>query len=120
MSAVPGLTTHALDLALGGPAAGMRVDFLVRDGSVYRLTRTLFTNAQGRTDEPFLEGAAMRVGRYQLIFHVGDYFARLGGTPANSRFFDRVPVRFGIARPGEHYHVPLLVAPCGYTIYRGS
>ncbi|MBM3573247.1 MAG: hydroxyisourate hydrolase [Alphaproteobacteria bacterium] len=115
-----GLTTHALDIMHGRGAAGMRVDFSVRDGDSYRQIGSLVTNADGRTDRPFLDLSAMRVDRYQLLFHVGDYFRALGVALADPPFFDRVPVRFAIADIQEHYHVPLLVAPWGYSTYRGS
>ena len=115
-----GLSTHVLDLASGGPAVGMRVAFSVlRDGE-YRWLKTLTTNAEGRTDELFLDAGAMTAGRYEFVFEVGDYFAQRGVAMPSPRFFDRVPVRFAIAKAHEHYHVPLLVAPWGYTTYRGS
>ena len=70
------------------------------------------TNADGRTDAPLLD--ALEAGEYELRFAVGDYF---GGEPA---FLDVVPVRFGVIDPAAHHHVPLLVAPGGYSTYRGS
>jgi 5-hydroxyisourate hydrolase len=114
------LTTHALDIMHGRPAAGLRVDFFRWQAEEYRPSRTLLTNRHGRTDEPFLDGASMARGRYQLLFHVGDYFAALGVVLPAPRFFDRVPVRFAIADPRTDYHVPILVAPWGYSSYRGA
>ena len=115
-----GLTAHVLDIMHGRPAVGLRVDLAVQDGAAYRHLKTLHTNTTGRTDAPFLDAGDMTAGRYELLFHVGDYFAALGVTLPEPRFFDVVPVRFGIAAPGEHYHVPLLVAPWSYQTYRGS
>ena len=115
-----GLSTHALDISAGEPAAGMTIAFYKHEGGGYRLAKTLVTNAEGRTDELFLDAASMAIGRYQFVFHVGDYFASRGIALEMPRFFDRVPVRFAIASPHEHYHVPILVAPWGYTAYRGS
>jgi 5-hydroxyisourate hydrolase len=115
-----GLSTHALDLVFGGPAVGMQVAFYRRGEGSYRLVKTLRTNAEGRTDEPVLDAAEMAVGRYQFVFHVGDYFVHRGLQLPSPPFFDRVPVRFAIADPGSHYHVPILVAPWGYSTYRGS
>jgi len=113
-----GLTTHVLDIANGETPAGIAVSlFAERDGA-FHLVRTLRTNAQGRTDEPFLGAAEMQAGRYQLVFEVSAYYAGRGHTQVP--FFDRVPVRFTIHRPHEHYHVPLLLAPWGYQSYRGS
>ena len=102
------LTTHVLDLARGRPAAGVAIE-LARGGEVLA---TAVTNADGRTDAPLLD--ALEAGTYELCFAVGDYF---GGE---SRFLDVVPVRFTVSDPDAHHHVPLLVAPGGYSTYRGS
>ena len=104
------LTTHVLDIAKGRPAAGVAIE-LVRGDEVLA---TAVTNADGRTDGPLLE--RLEAGTYELRFAVGDYFA----TGAEPPFLDVVPVRFGVSDPDAHHHVPLLVAPGGYSTYRGS
>jgi 5-hydroxyisourate hydrolase len=118
---MPGrLTTHVLDTAHGKPAAGLKIDLckIEREGTA--TLNTVVTNPDGRTDEPLLEGADLLVGVYELVFHVGDYFAHIGGDTTRPRFLDRVPVRFGIADHNGHYHIPLIVSRFGYTTYRGS
>jgi 5-hydroxyisourate hydrolase len=67
-----------------------------------------------------LEGDDLLVGVYELVFHVGEYFAHLYGDTARPRFLDTVPVRFGISDHNMNYHVPLLLSRFGYTTYRGS
>lgn len=114
---MPRLTTHVLDTANGRPAAGVRV-VLRRDGEDAPLA-DVSTNADGRTDQPLLDGPAMKPGRYRLQFHVGDYFRAQGDALADPAFLDVVPVNFLIA-PDASYHVPLLVSPYGYSVYRGS
>jgi 5-hydroxyisourate hydrolase len=110
------LSTHVLDTAHGRPAAGMAVR-LFQAG---QLIRSVVTNADGRTPDPLLSGDAVRAGEYELVFAVGDYF-RASGVPLPSPpFFDQVVIRFGIADPQGHFHVPLLVSPYGYSTYRGS
>jgi 5-hydroxyisourate hydrolase len=109
------LSTHVLDTSAGRPAANVRV-VLRRDEQVLADTRT---NADGRTDNPLLEGAAFRAGAYELTFHVGDYFRAQGIPLADPPFLDVVPLRFSISEDA-HYHVPLLVSPFGYSTYRGS
>ena len=111
------LTTHVLDTAAGLPAAGMRV-VLRREGEANALTEAL-TNADGRPDKPLLEGAACKPGGYEISFHAGDYFRAKGAALADPAFLDIVPVRFSIAA-GADYHVPLLISPYGYSVYRGS
>jgi len=114
------LTTHVLDLAQGRPAAGMRVELwrLADDGARTWLT-TAVTNDDGRVDAPLLAEDTIRTGTYELIFDVGSYFAAQG-LGASPPFLSSVPVRFTIADPDAHYHVPLLVTPWAYSTYRGS
>jgi 5-hydroxyisourate hydrolase len=114
------LTTHVLDTANGRPAAGMTIEFSVLEGSAWRALKTVRTNADGRTDGPLLADEAMRTGEYRLVFHVAAYFRGQGETLPEPPFLDRVPIRFGVADPALHYHVPLLCAPWSYTTYRGS
>lgn len=113
------LTTHVLDTASGKPAAGLKIELFLLDGGTIHL-KTITTNADGRADGPVLEGAAFMQGHYELRFHAGDYL-RASGTPLpDPAFLDVIPIRFGIADPGSHYHVPLLLSPYGYSTYRGS
>jgi 5-hydroxyisourate hydrolase len=98
------LSTHVLDTARGRPAAGVAIELRRGDELI-----TATTDDDGRArlldDTP--------AGEYELTFAVGDYFGE-------SAFLDRVPVRFTIADPDAHYHVPLLVSPWSYSTYRGS
>jgi 5-hydroxyisourate hydrolase len=114
------LTTHVLDTMSGSPGVGLVVDLFRIDGAVRQPLQRLTTNADGRTPAPLLEGADLLPGTYELLFHVGAYFRDRGVDSAEPAFLDQVPVRFGIADPGRHYHVPLLVSPYGYSTYRGS
>jgi 5-hydroxyisourate hydrolase len=90
------------------------------EGNGRRLLKTIRTNADGRSDEPLLQNDEFVAGIYELVFVVGEYFAAQMGTHTMFPFLDRVPVRFGIADPSAHYHVPLLVSPWAYSTYRGS
>ena len=112
------LTTHVLDTALGRPAAGLRIE-LYRLGSREEKLTDIRTNRDGRADKPLLEGPALTAGTYELRFHAGDYLRGLSALP-DPAFLDVVPIRFGIAEPEEHFHVPLLLSPYGYSTYRGS
>ena len=114
------LTTHVLDTTGGRPAAGVRVElFRLSDGG-REMLQDIVTNDDGRVDAPLLSGAAFGPGRYELVFHVSKYFRASGVELAEPAFLDEVPVRFGVARAGDHYHVPLLISPYGYSTYRGS
>ena len=107
------ITTHVLDTANGRPGAGMKIVFSVLEGQDWKRLKTLTTNKDGRTDEPLIEGAALKAGHYRLQFHVGDYFKARD-------FLDVVPVRFNVADAAAHYHIPLLCSPWSYSTYRGS
>ena len=106
------LSTHVLDTALGRPAQGIPVT-LERAGDVIG---SGVTDADGRVRDLHKKTASLSEGSYRLTFHVADYFAK---THRES-FFTEVVVDFHIGDSAEHYHVPLLLSPFGYSTYRGS
>ncbi|MEN9761989.1 MAG: hypothetical protein RI906_1815 [Pseudomonadota bacterium] len=113
------LSTHVLDTANGKPAAGVTLHlYRLGDSRAYLLTTV--TNADGRCSAPLLEGPALTAGVYELVFEMADYFSRQGTTQPDPPFVGEAILRFGIAHPDQHYHVPLLVSPWSYTTYRGS
>jgi 5-hydroxyisourate hydrolase len=112
------LTTHVLDTAEGRPAAGMPLELFRMAAAGRDLLGRFVTNADGRADGPLLAGEALLPGAYELVFHVGDWRASLGA--ADVGFYDAIPIRFRVADPNGHYHVPLIVSPFGYSTYRGS
>jgi 5-hydroxyisourate hydrolase len=108
------LSTHVLDVARGRPAAGVAIALYALAGDERTLIQRAVTNADGRTDAPL--ATALTSGVYEIVFAAGAYFAAL----AIDAFFGDVPIRFTIAQGGGRYHVPLLLAPWGYSTYRGS
>lgn len=114
------LTTHILDTAHGVPAAGMAITLLYQDADGWQALKAVSSNADGRCDAPLLEAAAFRHGRYRLVFAAADYFAEMGVRQTDPAFLDTVVIEFGISDPSQHYHVPLLISPFGYSTYRGS
>lgn len=117
------LTTHVLDTAAGRPAEGLVIELwrLATDTpSESELLKTVTTNADGRVDGPLLEGGAFTAGVYELRFQAGAYLRANGTQLSAPAFLDVIPIRFGLADPGGHYHVPLLLSPYGYSTYRGS
>ena len=115
------LTTHVLDTANGCPGEGIHIKlYLLADDGSMALVREAVTNDDGRVDGPLLEGDEFKAGSYLLEFAAGDYFRARGVTLAEPAFLDIVPIRFGLADEGAHYHVPLLISPYGYSTYRGS
>ena len=114
------LTTHVLDAARGCPAAGMTIELFRIEGEARTLVRTVVTNADGRTDGPVIPKGEPIVGTWELLFHAGAYLDAAGTPGESPRFLDLIPLRFGMADPEAHYHVPLLLAPYSYSTYRGS
>ena len=115
------LSTHVLDTVTGRPAEGVGIELsrLGPDGA-WTIVKTMTTNPDGRTDVPVLAGVAFVPATYQLSFAIGDYFRRTGAKVSEPPFLDIVPVRFHLADPDGHYHVPLLASPWSYSTYRGS
>ncbi|MHA6488598.1 hydroxyisourate hydrolase [Bacillus cabrialesii] len=113
------LTTHILDLSCGKPAANVRIE-LKRLGEDGDLVKETFTNDDGRVDAPLLAGKELVSGEYVMEFHAGDYFASQKVSMADQPFLTIVTVRFQLADPDADYHIPLLLSPFGYQVYKGS
>jgi 5-hydroxyisourate hydrolase len=114
------LSTHVLDTAKGKPAAGVRIMLYRISGQSHRKVKEVVTNADGRTDGPLLEGDKLEAGTYELVFCAGDYLRASGQAGEGVLFLDEIPIRFGVPDASQHYHVPLLISPFGYSTYRGS
>jgi 2-oxo-4-hydroxy-4-carboxy-5-ureidoimidazoline decarboxylase len=114
------LSTHVLDTYHGRPAPGVAIALYEIGASARALMKEVVTNSDGRTDAPLITGEPLRIGTYELHFSMGDYFSRTGVQATDPPFLDVVPVRFSIAEPEGHYHVPLVVTPWSYSTYRGS
>ena len=106
------LSTHVLDTALGRPAEGIKVTLERADD----LVGSGVTDSDGRVRDLHKKEAALNEGSYRLTFYVADYFAKAG----REFFFPEIVVDFRISDGAEHYHVPLLLSPFGYSTYRGS
>lgn len=114
------LSTHVLDTLHGTPAGNVTIELYALDGpSRQRILQTR-SNADGRCDHPLLQGEQLKKGRYELVFHVGDYFAAKGVALPEPSFLNQVSINFGVADPAQNYHVPLVVTPWSYSTYRGS
>lgn len=105
------LSTHVLDTSLGRPAAGLQVT-LHQEG---RVLTTVMTDADGRTLR-LLPPGPLRQGHHTLSFATADYFA----VRSQATFYATIPIPFLITEPEGRYHIPLLLAPFGYSTYRGN
>jgi 2-oxo-4-hydroxy-4-carboxy-5-ureidoimidazoline decarboxylase len=114
------LSTHVLDTHAGRPAAGVGIDLYEFAGERSRRIATSVTNADGRTDKPLIGDRPLPIGRYELRFALGNHFRSRGIESGDPPFLDIVPLRFSIAEPEGHYHIPLLCTPWSYSTYRGS
>jgi 2-oxo-4-hydroxy-4-carboxy-5-ureidoimidazoline decarboxylase len=114
------LSTHVLDTHAGRPAVGVAVELYEFAGEKAHYIQSAITNDDGRTDQPLIGGRPLPIGRYELRFAVGNHFRSRGIDVGDPPFLDIVPLRFSIAEPEGHYHVPLLCTPWSYSTYRGS
>jgi 5-hydroxyisourate hydrolase len=123
------ITTHVLDLAGGRPVVGIAIElwYLGMEAGapesepLAKLVGAYQTNSDGRVEQPLIEGEDVQLGVYELIFAAGDFFRRTNHLAAlPESIFNLIPIRFSIHDATKHYHVPLLVAPGGYSTYRGS
>jgi 5-hydroxyisourate hydrolase len=105
------ITTHVLDTARGKPAAGLGVVLELKDRDHWIVLARTKTDADGRALGLLPADHGLTLGTYRLTFLVG---------PWQEGFFPEVAVTFRITDPEEHYHVPLLLSPFGYSTYRGS
>jgi 5-hydroxyisourate hydrolase len=106
------ISTHVLDTALGKPAAGIRVT-LHRDAA---LIGSSVTDEDGRVRDLLAHGSSLSAGDYRLTFSVAEYF----GASKRRSFYNEIVIHFSISDEAQHYHVPLLLSPFGYSTYRGS
>lgn len=111
-----GLSTHVLDTATGRPAAGVPVLLERRQEGGWRELRRSTTDADGRVRSLLPAGEPLAAGEHRLTFALADWFAAQG----RETFYPEAAIVFTVARPEEHHHVPLLLAPFGYSTYRGS
>lgn len=114
-----GISLHAVDVALGVPAAGMRVEiFALRDNPARCIAQGLL-GANGALDHPVTTGAGVQTGVHEAHFHLGDWWRERTGTDASS--FQEVAVfRFHVARLDEHYHLPMKFTAWGFALFRGA
>ena len=111
------ISTHVLDTARGCPAAGLPIELSIQDtdGQWRRLGGGI-TNDDGRVLTLLPPGQDLGPGIYRMRFECGVYHQSLGITG----FYPLVDVRFQVLDADQHYHVPLLISPFGYSTYRGS
>jgi len=115
------LSTHVLDTHSGRPAVGIAVELVeLSELGASRVVTRATTNADGRTDQPLIGGQPVPIGRYELTFNIGKYFAERQVPMSDPPFLDSIPLRFAVSEPEGHLHVPLLVTPWSYATYRGS
>ena len=109
------ITTHILNTSLGKPAEGVRVNLKIYKDDQWLLIGFGHTDADGRVSNLIDEGVLLDPGTYSLVFKTADYFSKLN----TKTFYPEINIVFETSNT-EHYHVPLLLNPFGYSTYRGS
>src|SRR5687767_15414648 len=111
------ITTHVLDTSTGRPGAGIAV-VLERKGEAtgWQIVGEGTTDVDGRSRDLLPDSEAFSAGDYRLTFQTAPYFL----SKNIECFFPHVTISFTVKNAGQHYHVPLLISPFGYSTYRGS
>ncbi|QOL51188.1 hydroxyisourate hydrolase [Massilia litorea] len=110
------LSVHILDLQSGQPTPGVAVTLEQQDKGEWRALGSAVTDAQGRVRALYPAGKALASGAYRIVFKTGEHYARL----RQPTFFEQIPIEFKVADTTQHYHIPLLLSPYGYSTYRGN
>ena len=110
------ITTHILDISLGRPAAGVAVTLESQSGTVWTTIGKATTDSDGRIKEFIADAGRFEAGVYRLVFETEQYFAER----KIDSFYPQIVIAFSLREPAQHYHVPLLLSPFGYSTYRGS
>lgn len=118
-STMAGVTTHVIDTARGCGAGGMSIDVFRGTGSSRTRLSGHVTTAEGRTAEWLIGNGELEAGLYELEFHIAGYYRSVAAW-SSEPFFPAACVRFRVPSPITHLHIPLLLSPWGYTVYRGS
>lgn len=110
------ITSHILDTSLGKPADGVLITLLQQQADDWVMLGSAPTDEDGRVSDFLGSNDVLTAGIYKLTFYLSDYYSRL----ATESFYPYAEVAFEVAGDGQHYHVPLLLNPFGYSTYRGS
>ncbi len=110
------ITTHILDISTGFPARGVSVSLEQQISDEWKLIGKGQTDDDGRLRDLLDSDVSLQTGNYRLTFDTGNYFAK----QQIEGFYPQVSVAFTVRDAAQHYHVPLLLSPFGYSTYRGS
>lgn len=111
-----GITTHILDTARGLPASGVAITLSKLEKGHWQSIGSGETNTDGRISDLCKQPSALSAGTYRMHFDTAQYFSMVGDTV----FYPYAEIVFIIDNIDQHYHIPLLLSPFGYSTYRGS
>jgi len=109
------ITTHVLNTATGAPGQGIAVTLEQFHSGGWKKIAAAVTNHDGRAAD-LVKGEGVEAGLYKLTFAAGAYF----NASKQRSFYQDIPIVFNVEGGAQHYHVPLLLSPFGYSTYRGS
>lgn len=113
------ITTHVLDTAIGRPGAGIAIELDIAEGSSWKKVGSGTTDSDGRL-KTLTPAGPVAPGTYKLRFATGAYFSTSLEAEDRAAFFPLVEIHFTVVDGTQHFHVPLLLSPFGYSTYRGS
>jgi len=110
-----GISIHAVDVASGRPAEGLRVEIWRIESARTRIAEGRL-GPNGQLDHPVTRGFGIEAGEYEVLFHLGEFFA----DGAGASFLTVTPFRFKIEEVDEHFHLPMKFTRWGYSLFRGA
>lgn len=111
------ITTHVLNTTKGRPASGIKVElYKMNESNKWDKLGAGTTDADGRINDLISKETVISPGTYRMTFDVGSYFQ----TQNIDSFYTSIPIAFTINNPDQHFHIPLLLSPFGYSTYKGS
>lgn len=117
---IGGISIHCVDVAHGKVAVGLRVALFRLESAGPHWVAQGQVNAKGLFEHPALLGADIRVGGFEVVFEVGEFFRASGAVVPSPAFLEQVPYRFHIADVAQHYHLPFKFTPWGFSLFRGG
>jgi 5-hydroxyisourate hydrolase len=110
-----GISVHAVDVASGRPAKGLRVEIWRLEPARTRIAEGRL-GPSGQLDHPVTHGVGIKSGEYEVLFHLGEFFA----DDAEAGFLTVTPFRFRIGKVDEHFHLPMKFTRWGFALFRGA
>ena len=114
-----GISLHCVDISRGYVMTGLQVE-VFRLNNSERILIAKGTTEKGILNHPMVKGEGIIAGKYEIVFHVADYYRNINHMLSEPYFIETVSFPFGLANEDEHYHLPMKMTPYGFSLFRGN